>query len=228
MSERILIVDDDPELCEMLRDYLQGEGFEPHVASDGVAGVERALGGEWAAILLDVMMPDLNGVDALRQIRERSRVPVIMLTAKGDDVDRIVGLELGADDYLPKPFNPRELLARLRAVLRRSGTDEEELSQVMQIGKMEIDCARRRVFIDGEELEVTSTEFTLLEILGRASGQPVSKEVLSDKGLGRRLRRYDRGVDMHISNIRRKLRRALISDSLIMTVRGKGYQLVGD
>ncbi len=228
MSERILIVDDDLELCEMLADYLAGEGFDPAAAHDGAAGVEMALSDDWAALLLDVMMPRLNGFEVLRRIREHSRVPVIMLTAKGDDVDRIVGLEMGADDYLPKPFNPRELLARLRAVLRRSVGAEEVPQQSLRIGALTLDRARRRVEVLGEPLEVTSTEFTLLEILARQAGRPVSKETLSDEGLGRRLQRYDRGVDMHISNIRRKLKAVLAGESPIVTVRGRGYQLVGD
>lgn len=227
---QILIVDDDHELSEMLADYLQAEGYSTERVFDGEIGVTTALSGQFDAIVLDVMMPKLDGFEALRQIRSRSRVPVIMLTAKGDDIDRIVGLEIGADDYLPKPFNPRELLARLRAILRRSQNtsvtrDKEPVT--VSIGPLEIHPTTRSVFIDGQALDLTSTEFNLLQTLVQQSGNVVSKELLSQQALGRLLTRYDRSIDMHMSNLRKKLSEQG-ADSLIITVRGQGYQLASE
>lgn len=227
---QILIVDDDNELSEMLADYLQVEGYTTERAFDGEAGVEKALSGQFDAVVLDVMMPKLDGFEALRKIRGQSSVPVIMLTAKGDDIDRIVGLEIGADDYLPKPFNPRELLARLRAVLRRShntaSATEKEMS-ALSIGTLELHPATRSVFVKGQALELTSTEFNLLHALLQQSGNMVTKEMLSQQALGRSLTRYDRSIDMHMSNLRKKLSDQG-QDALIITVRGQGYQLASE
>lgn len=227
---QILIVDDDHELSEMLADYLQTEGYSTERVFDGEVGVTTALSGQFDAIVLDVMMPKLDGFEALRQIRGQSTVPVIMLTAKGDDIDRIVGLEIGADDYLPKPFNPRELLARLRAILRRSQNtsvtrDKEPVT--VSIGPLEIHPTTRTVFVDGHVLDLTSTEFNLLQTLVQQSGNVVSKELLSQQALGRLLTRYDRSIDMHMSNLRKKLSEQG-ADSLIITVRGQGYQLASE
>jgi len=226
----ILIVDDDHELSEMLADYLQAEGYTTERVFDGEAGVQKALSNQFDALVLDVMMPKLDGFEALRQIRVHSSVPVIMLTAKGDDIDRIVGLEIGADDYLPKPFNPRELLARLRAVLRRSQTTPSTIDKetsILSIGSLEIHPATRSVIINGQTLDLTSTEFNLLHTLVQQSGNLVTKELLSQQALGRPLTRYDRSIDMHMSNLRKKL-----SDhgqgSMIITVRGQGYQLASE
>jgi DNA-binding response OmpR family regulator len=226
---RVLLVDDDTELTEMLGDYLGAEGFEVEAVFDGESGVAAALSGEHDMVVLDIMLPRLSGVEALRQIRQQSQIPVLMLTAKGDDVDRIVGLELGADDYLPKPCNPRELAARLRAILRRSvssassGPDEQ-----LVVGRISLQPGRRVASWDEQRLDLTSTEFNLLETLMRHVGQVVSKAELSSEALGRELERYDRGLDMHVSNLRRKLGTLSDGRSPIQTVRGVGYQLLQD
>lgn len=226
---RVLLVDDDTELTEMLGDYLQVEGFSVESVYDGEAGVEAALSGRHDVVVLDIMLPRLSGVEALRQIRQQSSVPVLMLTAKGDDVDRIVGLELGADDYLPKPCNPRELVARLRAILRRvSGSETSGPDETLQVGLLTLHPGRRVASWAGERLELTSTEFNLLETLMRHAGQVVSKADLSQEALGRELERYDRGLDMHVSNLRRKLGTLADGRSPIQTVRGIGYQLLQD
>lgn len=223
---RVLLVDDDTELTEMLTDYLAVEGFMVEAVHDGATGVAAAVSGSHDVVVLDVMLPGLSGIEALRQIRQQSQVPVLMLTAKGDDVDRIVGLELGADDYLPKPCNPRELVARLRAILRRTegqilgGQTPDEL----RIGELVINPAERTAVWAMEALELTSTEFNLLEVLMRQAGHVVSKAELCEKALGRELERYDRSLDMHVSNLRRKLGKYPDGRSPIQTVRGMGYQ----
>jgi two-component system, OmpR family, response regulator len=221
---RVLLVDDDVELCEMLGEYLTAEGFEVTLKHDGESGVEAALGGDVDAVVLDIMLPGQSGLEALRHIRQQSLMPVLMLTAKGDDVDRIVGLELGADDYLPKPCNPRELVARLRAVLRRA--TPAKLGEVLQIGDAVLRPSERLAEWAGETLELTSTEFNLLEVLMRSSGHVVSKNDLSERALGHSLARYDRSVDVHISNLRRKLGTLEDGRSPIQTVRGVGYQYI--
>lgn len=227
---RLLIVDDDTELSEMLAEYLHAEGFDIERVFDGDTGARTALASRFDAVILDVMMPGLDGFEVLRRIRSHSSMPVIMLTAKGDDVDRIVGLEIGADDYLPKPFNPRELLARLRAVLRRSqnssskpATDKAEL----KLGKLVIHPASRTAMVDGQTLDLTSTEFNLLHTLMLQVGTVVSKETLSLNAMGRPLERYDRSIDMHMSNLRKKMSEQGLG-SMILTVRGQGYQLSGE
>ncbi len=225
---KVLLVDDDVELVSMIREYLEQEGFETHAVHDGEAGVAAALEGDFAIAVLDVMMPRLNGVETLRRIRQSSRMPVIMLTARGDDVDRIVGLELGADDYVPKPCTPRELVARIRAILRRSGGGEaasEEIGPV-QAGPLTMWPERREAQWQDTPLELTSTEYNLLELLARRAGHVVSKGELSESGLGRPLARFDRSIDVHISSIRHKLGPRPDGQSWIQTVRGQGYQLV--
>ncbi len=225
---RILLVDDDVELTDMLAEYLTPEGFAVDVAHDGEEGARRALSGEFDAVVLDIMLPKLNGLDTLQRIRREVRTPVLMLTAKGDDVDRIIGLELGADDYLPKPCNPRELVARLRAILRRTGGAEgaAEAAGELHCGELVLRSAERLAEWRGEALELTSTEFNLLEVLVRHAGRPVSKAELSERGLGRALARYDRSIDMHVSNLRRKLGDLPDGRSPIQTVRGIGYQFI--
>ncbi|HQU88691.1 MAG TPA: response regulator transcription factor [Denitromonas sp.] len=224
---RVLLVDDDLELSAMLKEYLAQEGFEATTVADGEAGVTEALSGNYDIAVLDVMMPRLNGVDALRRIRQESRMPVLMLTARGDDVDRIVGLELGADDYVPKPCSPRELVARVRAILRRT-TSPESASDVdeLTVGPLRLWPARREAHWAGEPLTLTSTEFTLLEVLVGAAGHVVSKNTLSEKALGRPLARFDRSVDVHVSSLRHKLAPRDDGRSWIQTVRGQGYQFV--
>jgi two-component system, OmpR family, response regulator len=212
----------------MLAEYLAPEGFEVDAVHDGEQGAHAALGGSYDAVVLDVMLPRLNGVDALRRVRETSRIPVIMLTAKGDDVERIVGLELGADDYLPKPCNPRELVARLRAVLRRSATAPAAPAarEMLDAGDCVIRPGERVATWRGRALDLTSTEYNVLEVLVRSAGQLVTKAELSTRALGRPLERYDRSIDMHVSSVRRKLGTLADGRSPIQTVRGAGYQFI--
>ena len=223
--DQILIIDDDVALCELVTEYLEPLGFEIETVHRGDTGVERALSGHHALIVLDVMLPGLNGFEVLRRIRAESKIPVLMLTARGDDVDRIVGLEIGADDYLPKPFNPRELTARIRAILRRSlekpaaGTVTKKLS----VGDVELDSGTRTVQRAKENVELTAVEFDLLEKLLRAAGSIVTREELSKDVLGRSSSPFDRSIDMHISNLRKKLGHQFGPGERIKTVRGVGY-----
>lgn len=224
---RILLVDDDVELATMLSDYLVRDGFEVLAVPDGESGVAEALSGRFALVVLDVMMPGIGGIEALRRIRAASTLPVLMLTARGDDLDRIVGLELGADDYVPKPCLPRELAARLRAILRRSQQSAEPAAQApLLVGPLKLMPAQRRVEWDGTPVELTSTEFNLLEILARNAGRPVSKNDLSAQALGRPLARFDRSIDVHLSSIRHKLGSLPDGRSCIQTVYRQGYQLI--
>lgn len=225
---RILVIDDDIELCELLTDYLSGEGFDVESVNHGEQGAQQALAADYSLIVLDVMLPGMNGFDVLRKIREASKTPVIMLTARGDDIDRIVGLELGADDYLPKPFNPRELIARIRAVQRRSEAIEQnvamtEKSAELKVGDIILCPANRSVKKNGALVELTSVEFTLLEILLRQAGEIISREDLVEKALGRRLSAYDRSIDVHVSALRKKLGHHYESSERIKTIRGIGY-----
>ena len=227
-NTRVLLIDDDETLTSLLRDYLQAEGFCVDVANEGVAGVARALSDEYAIVVLDVMMGQLDGLDVLRRIRQQSTLPVLMLTARGDDVDRIAGLELGADDYVAKPCTSRELLARIRAILRRmqpltttSGSPPELVS-----GALAMWPAQRRAEWGGEALKLTSTEFGLLEVLLQQAGRPVSKKELSERALGRALARHDRSVDVHMSSIRRKLGVLADGRSRIQSIHRQGYQLL--
>ena len=221
MSAQVLLADDDVELSGMLREYLEREGFGVTTVHDGEAAARLALSGSYQIVVLDVMMPKVDGIEALRQIRQSSRVPVIMLTARGDDVDRIVGLELGADDYVPKPCTPRELVARLRAILRRAqpGADGGPL----EIGALSLWPEKRRIEYRGRELHLTSIEFNVLEVLMRNAGRVVGKNEISEQALGRPLARFDRSIDVHLSSIRQKLGDG---GKLIRTVRGLGYHLV--
>lgn len=224
---KVLLVDDDVELAGMLREYLEQEGFDVTAAHDGEAGVAEALSGQYAIAVLDVMMPRLNGVEALRRIRMKSAMPVIMLTARGDDMDRVVGLELGADDYVPKPCTPRELTARIRAILRRTqGAQVEGEPAVLAVGALVMWPGQRRAEWEGKPLDLTSTEYNLLEVLAREAGRPVSKSTLSEQGLGRPLARFDRSIDVHLSSIRHKLGTLADGRSCIQTVYRLGYQLI--
>jgi two-component system OmpR family response regulator/two-component system response regulator CpxR len=224
---RVLLVDDDVELARMLRDYLQGEGFETTVVHDGESGVSEALTGHYALVVLDVMLPRLSGVEVLRRIRMQNRVPVLMLTAKGDDIDRIVGLELGADDYVPKPCTPRELVARIRAILRRAeGGESLGRAGPVTVGQLTLWPEKRLAEWGGQAVELTSTELNLLQVLADHAGRVVTKAELSEQGLGRPLERFDRSVDVHVSNLRRKLGTLGDGRSCIQTVRGQGYQYV--
>src|SRR5438270_2995675 len=221
MSAQVLLADDDVELAGMLKEYLEREGFGVATVHDGEAAARLALSGGYQIVVLDVMMPKVDGIEALRQIRQTSRVPVVMLTARGDDIDRIVGLELGADDYVPKPCTPRELVARLRAILRRAqpGSDGGPI----EVGPIALWPEKRRLQWRGRELHLTSIEFNVLEVLMRNAGRVVSKQEISENALGRPLARFDRSIDVHLSSIRQKLGDA---GKLIRTVRGLGYHLV--
>ena len=222
--DRVLIVDDDVELCELVSEYLSGEGFEVETVHDGNEGLKRALSGDHVLIVLDIMLPGMNGLDVLRNLRKQSRIPVLILTARGDDVDRIVGLEIGADDYLPKPFNPRELMARVRAILRRAhGEAQAAAGEKVTVGDVELDPASRVVRRSGDPVELTSVEFALLEALMRAAGQVVTRETLAQNVLGRRFMPYDRSIDVHVSKLRRKLGDQSADAERIKTIRGVGY-----
>jgi two-component system response regulator CpxR len=230
-ENRILVIDDDSELCELLAEYLGQEGFVVESVGEGAAGLERALSGGHSLVVLDVMLPEMNGFDILRKIRERSKVPILMLTARGNDVDRIVGLEMGADDYLPKPFNPRELVARIRAVKRRTrgsadAHDSPDLPESVRVGDVELSPETRVVRRAGEVVELTSVEFSLLEALLRSAGKAVPREELARAALGRKLSSYDRSVDVHMSSLRRKLGHRVGATDRIKNIRGVGYMYV--
>lgn len=224
MATRLLIVDDDIELTRLLTELLGQEGFEVDTLSSGGEAAERAVAGGYGLVILDVMLPEVNGFDVIRALRRSSRVPVILLTARGADIDRIVGLEIGADDYVPKPFNPRELTARIRAVLRRveapaSGTDRQPLS----VDDVALDPSARTVRRDGHTVELTTVEFDILRALLADAGQTVTREVIAEHVLGRRFDPYDRSVDMHISKLRRKLGLRHGGEERIKTIRSVGY-----
>jgi len=225
---RILIIDDDEDLCDLVSEFLSGEGFETENAHDGKSGLERALNEEFDLTILDVMLPKMNGFDVLRELRKTSKLPVLMLTARGDDMERIVGLEIGADDYLPKPFNPRELAARIRAILRRAHLEneaEQVHSEKFKVDDLDISTSARSAKRDGEDLQLTSVEFDLLVALLKDAGKIVKKEDLSRKVLERDLSPFDRSLDMHISNLRKKLgkRESDGEEERIKTIRSVGY-----
>ncbi len=222
---KVLIIDDDEELCELVTEYLTVEGFETEAVHNGEAGLKRALSGKYEMAILDVMLPKMNGFEVLRNLRKESKLPVLMLTARGEDMERIVGLETGADDYLPKPFNPRELVARLRAILRRAAPDEDSdaLPEKIVIEDIEVTPTARSVKMKGVDIGLTSVEFDLLAALLRDAGHVVKKEDLSEKVLERELSPYDRSLDMHISNLRKKLGNRADGSERIKTVRSVGY-----
>lgn len=221
----ILLVDDDPALSELLTEYLAGEGIKTTAAFNGPDGAAQALSGQFDAVILDVMLPGMDGNEVLRRIRQSSSVPVIMLTAKGGDVDRVVGLEMGADDYVAKPYFPRELVARLRAVLRRQREAQPQPSQSLRSGELELSPGKREVIWKDQAFELTTTEFDMLECLMRSGEIVSSKEELSLKVLGRPREIYDRSVDVHVSNLRKKLAHASDGALEIETIRGVGYRL---
>jgi DNA-binding response OmpR family regulator len=219
----LLIVDDDVELCALLIERLAEDGFNLSAVHNGIDGLELASSGSYSLVILDVMLPRMGGIDVLKHLRSRSSVPVLMLTARGDDIDRIIGLEVGADDYLPKPFNPRELVARIKAILRRMDERRTDLEK-FTAGDILIDTALREAYVGDRSLQLTTIEFALLEVLVRNPGRALSREYLTDIALGRRLGAFDRTIDVHISNLRRKLdeRRGI---QRIKTIRGSGYLL---
>lgn len=224
---RVLIVDDDAELGELLGEFLANEDFTLEFAEDGNSGLRKALSGGYALVILDVMLPGLNGFELLRQLRVHSQVPVLMLTARGDDVDRIVGLEIGADDYLPKPFNPRELVARVHAILRRSASRAESAppdSDLIAVGDVELEPRARMVRRGGEIVDLTTAEFDLLRVLLQQAGQVVPREHLFQEVLGREFAVFDRSIDNHVSSLRRKLGSRINGVDRIKSVRNVGYQ----
>jgi len=225
---KVLLIDDDIELVGMFQEYLEQEGFEVKTAHDGEAGAAAALTGLYAIAILDVMMPRMNGLETLRRIRARSQLPILMLTGRGDDTDRIVGLELGADDYVAKPCTPRELTARIRAILRRAqgAAQDASAASTLQVGQLTMWPEQRRATWAGAALELTSTEFNLLEVLARHAGKPVSKNLLSEQGLGRPMARFDRNIDVHLSSLRHKLGSIADGRSCLQTVYRLGYQLI--
>ena len=230
-SANILLVEDDQELNELLTEFLQLEGFTVTSTFDGVAGLEAALSGEHDAIVLDIMLPKMNGLEVLKQLRNSQKTPVLMLTARGDEVDRIVGFEMGADDYLPKPCNPREIIARIKAILRRVEMDLADAqpvskNSIIKLEDIEVNPSTRVATLNNEALDLTSTEFNLLESLLSNAGQVISKEDLTETALGRKLTLYDRSVDMHLSNLRKKLGAFADGEARIKTVRGVGYLYV--
>ncbi len=222
----ILLIDDDVELCSMLTEYLGRYGFRVTAVHRGDTGLKTALDKPFALILLDVMLPGIDGFEVLRRIRTTSHVNILLLTARGEDVDRIVGLEIGADDYLSKPFNPRELLARMRAILRRSATPVVQAEQsTLKVEGIELNLFARTVSQDGNRIDLTDVEFALLEALMRSPGKMVGREELSEKVLGRKFHPFDRSLDMHVSRLRRKLTDSGSPEDQVKTIRGAGYQL---
>ena len=230
MNDNILVIDDDRELCELVVEYMQPEGFTVETVHDGLTGVDRATSDEHACVVLDVMLPGLGGFEALRRVRAVSQVPILMLTARGSDLDRIMGLEIGADDYLPKPFNPRELVARIRAIIRRSrATQRQETAipdtphETVAVDDVVMDLSSRTVTRSGEPVELTGAEFETLRALLLSPGQVVTRAALVKTALGRKLTPYDRSIDMHVSNVRRKLGAHTGGTERIKTVRSVGY-----
>ena len=217
----ILLVDDDAELCALLKEFLGREGFTIECAHEGHQGLEAALKGGFDLIVLDVMLPGLDGFEILKRLREHSKIPVMMLTARGEDVDRIVGLDLGADDYLPKPFNPRELVARIRAVLRRYAPRPVAPSSRLEVNGVVLDSGARQAFSNGNPVDLTTFEFDILELLMRSAGHVLSRDALMENFYSRKATPFDRSLDMHISHLRRKLENG---ENLIKTIRGVGYQ----
>jgi two-component system response regulator CpxR len=222
---RILIIDDDAELCALVGRFLDREGFAVDRAGDGNDGIRRALSGSYGLIMLDVMMPDLSGFDVLRRIRACSRTPVLMLTARGDTQDRVLGLELGADDYLPKPYDPSELAARIRAILRRSEPPPagSAASAPIAVDDIELSASTRAVTRDGEPIALTAVEFDLLDVLMKRAGTVVTREELVRSVLGRELWPYDRSIDTHVCNLRKKIGRLKDGTDRIKGIRGTGY-----
>ena len=226
---RVLLVDDDQELTALLSEYLEREGFAATAVHSGEEGEVQALSGRYSIVVLDVMLPRLSGIEVLRRIRARSQVPVVLLTARGDNIDRITGLELGADDYVPKPSSPGELVARLRAIMRRvNPAPDQTATEAIKTGQLVLWPGKRQALWQGRELGVTSTEFSLLEELARSAGQVVSKQDLSLNALGCPLTRYDRRIDVHISSIRQKLGPRPDAKAWIQSVRGLGYLLIAE
>lgn len=219
----VLLIDDDTELTKLLEEYLEEEQFHLDAAHDGVAGLDKALNNQYSVVVLDVMLPGMSGLDVLKQLRQKSSVPVLMLTARGSELDRILGLELGADDYLPKPFNPRELVARLRAILRRTVSGTTVSSQPVHVADVELHPESRSVTCGGKPVTLTGAEFDLLYTFLRNPGKIISREDLTQAALGRPMSPMDRSIDVHVSNLRRKLGGYDGNHERIKAIRGSGY-----
>jgi len=224
-SEHVLVIDDDVELCNLVSRFLVREGFQIDSVNGGAQGIERALSGDYALVVLDVMMPEMSGFDVLRRIRAESPLPVLMLTARGDALDRVLGLEMGADDYLPKPFSPPELAARIRAILRRAkpGTPQSSTNTTITIGEIELDSGARVVRHGHQLINLTTVEFDLLETLMRGAGQVLNREKLTRDILGRDFSPFDRSIDTHVCNLRKKIGPLPDGADRIKGVRGIGY-----
>jgi two-component system response regulator CpxR len=223
---RLLVVDDDPDLCELVQRYLEAEGFVISAVHTGAEGRHEGTSGNYDLIVLDVMLPDMKGFDVLRELRSRVRTPVLMLTAKGDEFDRVLGLQMGADDYLAKPFSPRELIARIGAILRRSGWQSEQVTPrplSIKSGDLELDLAAHSAFKAGKSLHLTSAEFDLLQAFLESPGEVLSREALVERVLGRKFSPFDRSIDLHVSNLRQKLGPQANGTERIRSVRGVGY-----
>ena len=221
MAERILLIEDDPRLARMVEDYLSAAGYRVQHAATGKEGIAMATRDTFDALVLDLMLPDIDGLEVCRQVRARNQTPVLMLTARGDAMDRIIGLEMGADDYLPKPFEPRELLARLRAILRRSHTSAP--SKVLHFGRLEIDRDAREIRIDGQPRALTAHQFDIVAALAERAGRVLSRDALFDIVKGESLEVFDRSIDVHISRIRAVLEDNPKKPRRVLTVRGAGY-----
>lgn len=225
---KLLLIDDDTELCDMMHDYLTGEGFALTCATTAAEGLDFIRSQPFDLVLLDILLPDASGLEVLRRVRSESVQPILMLTGRGDEIDRVVGLEMGADDYLPKPFIPRELVARIRAILRRTMTGgmQGAVPERFEAEDIALNTGTREAVKSGRLLNLTGAEFGILELLMRSAGRPVSREDMSQSVLGRELSPYDRSVDVHMSNLRKKLGSRPDGSARIRTVRGIGYQLV--
>ncbi len=223
MGDRILMIEDDESLSAMLKEYLAPLGIDLRAKPNAEAGLDALAAGHYDALILDVMLPDTDGFDVCRRVRRDSDIPILMLTARGDETDRIVGLELGADDYLPKPFNPRELLARLRAILRRRAPPGTRPSSVWRFGRLEIDRDERAVRVDGEIRPLTAYQYDLLCALAERAGTVLSRETLMDRVRGENLEAFDRSIDVHVSRIRNAIEVDPKHPRRIITVRGAGY-----
>ncbi|PLX69078.1 MAG: DNA-binding response regulator [Denitrovibrio sp.] len=223
-QDNILLIDDDIELCELLAEYLATEGYEIRAIHNGAEGADTVLAEDFDLIILDVMLPGMGGFDVLKTIRTHKKTPILMLTAKGDDIDKILGLEMGADDYMPKPYNPRELLARIKAILRRTKTKQDSSSkpEKITIGNFQLDLGQLTVQYKGNTIPLTVVEFNILELMVENIGKVVTREDIALKVLGRELSPFDRSIDVHVSNIRKKSG----NTDIIKSIRGSGYQLL--
>lgn len=223
---KLLLIDDDKELTQLINEYLTAEGFEVDMVHDGQQAMEIGNYDQYSAIVLDVMLPVRSGFEVLKQLRQKSQTPVLMLTAKGDTIDRVIGLEIGADDYLPKPCDPRELVARIRAILRRvTPSNTHPTVERISAEKLTLHLGSRSATWSGVDVPLTGTEFSVLELLVRRAGQVISKDDMTEQALNRKLTPYDRSIDVHVSNIRKKLTQAGANKELIINVRGAGYML---